>query len=310
VTRRERIALWSVVGLALCLRVAFVLGQRSEVFFDAPQLDEEHYVDEARRLVAGTAGEQDHLPYWQPPGIIYVLYATFRVAGTGLLAPRLLSALVSAASCLLLFAIARRLFGVRIGIAAAAVLAVHGMVIFQAYELLPATFAMFLGLACVQLVLVAEERKSIAIAAGAGGALGAAALFVATTLPFALVGAIALRRRRLAVLAFAAGVVVPIVPVTIRNVVRSGDVVMISSNGGLNFYLGNNADYRATFSLRPGRRWEELVDEPRQKAGAVDASAAASSYFMHKGLGFWRDEPITAAEIGRASCRERVSSQV
>lgn len=296
-TRRERIALWSILGLALALRVAFVLGQRSEVFFDTPQLDEAHYVDEARRLVTGAAGEQDHLPYWQPPGIIYVLYATFRVAGTGLLAPRLLSALVSAASCLLLFAIARRLFSVRTGLVAAAVLAVHGPLIFQAEELLPATFGMALGLCCVLLVLVAAERKSPALAAGAGGVLGAAALFVATLLPFALVAVIALRRRRLCALAFVVGVVVPIAPITVRNYVAAGEPVLISGNGGLNFYIGNNHDYRATFSLRPGRRWEELVDEPHQKAGIVDATGAASTFFMHEGLAFWRDAPVAAVGL-------------
>ena len=296
-TRHEKIALWSVLGLALCLRVAFVLGQHSEVFFDTPQLDEAHYVDEARRLITGAAGEQDHLPYWQPPGIVYVLYAVFRVAGTGLLVPRLLSALVSAASCLLLFAIARRLFSVRIALAATAVLAVHGLLIFQAEELLPATFAMAFGLLCVHLVLVAAERRSPAIAAGAGAALGVSALFAATILPFAGAGAIAVRARRASHAAFLVAVVVPIAPVTVRNWVRSGDAVLISANAGLNFFIGNNHDYRATFSLRPGRRWEELVDEPHQKAGVVDASAAASSYFMHEGLAFMRDEPVPAAGL-------------
>lgn len=296
-TRRENIALWSVLGLALSLRVAYVIGQHSEVFFDTPQLDEAHYVDEARRLISGAPGEQDHLPYWQPPGIIYVLYAVFRVAGTGLLAPRLLSAIVSAASCLLLFAIARRLFSVRSALVAAGVLAVHGVLIFQAEELLPATFAMAFGLLCIHLLLVAAEKKSPAIAAAAGGALGVSALFAATILPFALVGAIAVRARRASIVAFLVAVVLPIVPVTARNWIRSGDAVLISSNAGLNFYIGNNHDYRATFSLRPGRRWEELVDEPHQKAEAVDASAAASTYFMHRGLAFMRDEPVAAAGL-------------
>ncbi|MBV8758386.1 MAG: tetratricopeptide repeat protein [Deltaproteobacteria bacterium] len=296
-SRKERIALWSILGLALALRVAFVLGQRSEVFFDTPQLDEAHYVDEARRLITGDSGDQDHLPYWQPPGIVYVLYATFKIAGTGLLAPRLVSAVVSAVSCLLLFAIARRLFGVRAGLFAAGVLAVHGLVIFQAEELLPATFAMALGLLTVWLLLVAADRKSLPLAGAAGLSLGASSLFVATLLPFALVGAIALRARRIAILVFAVGVAVPIVPVTIRNAVASGDLVMISANGGLNFYLGNNADYRATFSQRPGRRWEELVDEPHQKAGVEDATAAASSYFMHKGLSYFTSEPVSAIAL-------------
>src|SRR6185312_11298631 len=92
-------------------------------------------------------------------------------------------------------------------------------------------------------------------------------------------------------------VVLPIVPVTVRNKVQSGDLVLISSNGGLNFYIGNNHDYRATFSLRPGRRWEQLVDEPLEKAGAAGVTAAASSYFLHEGLAFMRDEPVAAAGL-------------
>ena len=296
-TRRERIALALVIGLALLLRIGYVLGQRSEVTFDRPQLDEARYVEEARQIVDGRPGEQDHLPYWQPPGVGYVLAATFRVAGPGLVAPRLLSAVVSAASCLLLFAIARRLFGVRAGIAGAAVLGLHGMVIFQAYELLPATFALALALSCVWLLLVATERGSPAIAAASGAALGASALFAATTLPFALAGVIALRRRRLAALAFVVGVALPIVPVTVRNYVRSGDLVMISSNAGLNFYLGNNADYRDTFALRPGRHWDELVREAERETGARGVTAAASSYFMNKGLAYVREDPLGAAGL-------------
>jgi tetratricopeptide (TPR) repeat protein len=281
-SRNERIVLAAILAVALALRLAFILGQRSDVLFASPQLDEKHYVDYASALVHGMSHEQDALPYWQPPGIVYVLCATFKIAGPSLLVPRVLSALVSVASCFLLFALGRRLFSTRIGLAAAAILAVHGVVVFETYELLPPTYALFFDLAAILLLVRGDSWR---LALGAGLALGASALFAATVLPCALVGVIVLRRRRLAVLAFVAGVILPIAPVTARNWVRSGQPVLISANAGLNFYLGNNAHYRGTMTLRPGRHWEALVAE------------GDSSYFAQQGLAFYRDAPLDAAAL-------------
>ncbi|CAN5923416.1 hypothetical protein BH11MYX3_BH11MYX3_35870 [soil metagenome] len=301
-SRNQRVALGAIVVLARVIRLAFIIGQRSDVLFETPQLDEQRYVHEALDLVHGVANEQDHLPYWQPPGPVYVLAATFRIAGPGLLVPRVVSAVISAASCLLLFALARRLFDVRVGLAAAAILALHGVVVFESYELLPATFALFFNLAAILVLVIArgtdEVRRSWRVAALAGLALGASALFTATVLPFALVGAVILvRRRRLSALAFLVAVALPIIPVTARNWIRTGEPVLVSANAGLNFYIGNNAEYPATFSLRPGRHWIELVDEPTREGVAKAGTAGASHYFMAKGLRFYREHPVDAAAL-------------
>ncbi len=308
VSRRERIALGVIVVAALVIRLAFIFGQRSDVLFDTPQLDEQRYVEQARALAQGLPNEQDQLPYWQPPGTAYALSAVFRVAGPGLVLPRIVAAVVSAASCLLLFALARRLFSVRVGLAAAAILALHGVVVFETYELLPATFALFFDLAAILLLVVAQERQerqerseergAWRIGLFAGLALGVSALFAATVLPFALVGLVALRRRRWFVIAaFLAGVAAPIVPVTARNWIRTGEPVLVSANAGLNFYIGNNADYEHTFSLRPGRHWVELVEEPGREGVAKAGTAGASHYFMAKGMRFYRESPVDAAGL-------------
>jgi len=62
---------------------------------------------------------------------------------------------------------------------------------------------------------------------------------------------------------------VPIVPVTIRNYVVSNQIVMIASHGGLNFYIGNNADADGTYhhvaGIRPTIAGQE-EDAPRVEA--------------------------------------------
>ena len=288
-TLRERVALYGLVVGAFALRLGFILGLRKDILFDYPVLDEDQYVQTARAMAHGHALEP--VPWFQPPGLDYALSIIFRVAGDGLLAPRVVQAAVSAASCWLIFAVARRFFSNGVAFGAAAICAVHGVLVFESSELLPPTWVVATDLLAVWTLLRAGEKKTASSALGAGAALGLSAVFAPIVLPFALVAAVWLRRRVL-VAALACGVFLPIAPVTMANWQRGHEFVLVSTNAGLNFYLGNNAGYDATRALRPGRHWEELTDEPR-RAGAPGASAA-SSYFMKKGLAFYEHDPGSA----------------
>ncbi len=295
-TKSHRVALAAVVIVALLSRFAVLFERSSDILFDTPALDEQRYVDLARELAAGGTAP---VPYWQPPGLLFVLTACFKLAGDGLWLPHLLQVLVSTAVCLLLFVIGRRLFDPLTGVIAAAVGALHGILILASFELLPATWILFVDLVALLLLLHSEARRTLPSAFVAGLFLGIAAIFSPTILPFALVAVLWLIRRSerrasrriLFAAVFAAGVAAPIAPVTWHN--RSNDEwVLISGNGGLNLYLGNNADYRETFALRPGRHWLELLDEPNQ-AGAK----GHSRYFADKALSYFRESPGAAAAL-------------
>lgn len=283
--RRERAVLLAVVALGLTLRLAYLMSQRDDVLFEHPILDEQRYVDAAR------AGGDEARPYWQPPGVIYFVAAVMRVAGPGLLWPRLLETCLSAAACLLLFALARRWFSARVALACAALLAIHGVVIFESTELLPATFILFFDLLALYLL---DETRGAWRALAAGLALGISALFSPVILPFAVVAALRLRRARL-IGALVAGVLLPIAPVTARNFAHGHEWVLVSTNGGLNLYLGNNEHYDETFALRPGRHWEELTGEPERSG--ISAPGAASNYFAHKASAFAVAQPAHAARL-------------
>jgi hypothetical protein len=60
------------------------------------------------------------------------------------------------------------------------------------------------------------------------------------------------RWRRTASALFLGGVCLPVAAVALRNLAVSGEPVLISSNGGINFYIGNNPDYDVTVRIRPG----------------------------------------------------------
>jgi 4-amino-4-deoxy-L-arabinose transferase-like glycosyltransferase len=288
-SRRDAWLLGSVVAVALLLRVAYVLGQRHDVLFDFPVVDEERYVAMGRALGEGRV--PDPRPWFHPPGLVYALGLVFRLAGPGLLVPRLVQALVSAGSCALTYRVGRRFVGTRAALGAAALCAVHGVLVFESYELLPPTWMLAADLVALWLLVRAKDSGKPRDALGAGVALGVAGLFGPTILPFGLVAAAWLRRPVL-VACLVLGAAVPIAQITWGNWQRGHEVVLISTNGGINFYLGNGDDYEARLAVRPGPHWDALRDAPRH-AGAAGESGA-SKYYFDRGLSFWQHEPVAA----------------
>jgi tetratricopeptide (TPR) repeat protein len=242
--------------------------------------------------------------FWQPPFYPFALGLLYRIVAHDMLWPRLVQCLLGALSCILLYAIGRRVFGHWTGSVAAIAMALYGPLIYYDGELLPATLNVFLVLAGLLLLLRAADVSQIWTWLAPGLAFGLAAITRPDVLAFlALVPLWALFRRRwslrgagLRAATLVLGVALPIAIVTARNFGVSGDFVLISSNGGLNFYLGNNAHAAETVSIRPGFAWDALVNEPYLKAGIVKPSER-SRYFFAKGMAFIRENPAAALRL-------------
>lgn len=294
--RREAAALGVVLVLvlavALALRVAYILSRRGDLLFDHPVVDEERYVAMGRTLAAGQV--PDPRPWFHPPGLTYALALVFKLAGPGLMAPRLVQALLGTASIALAYVLVKRLLGPRVALATAAVCAVHGVLVFECYELLPPIWMLAATLVALWAVLRAGEKQRWWDALGAGFALGVAAVFGPTVLPFGVLAALWLRKPLL-VSAFVAGVAVAVAPVTARNWHRGHELVLISTSGGINFYLGNNEHSDETLAIHPGVHWDELKDRPHHSG--VESESGASAWYYDQGLAFWREHPARAAAL-------------
>jgi tetratricopeptide (TPR) repeat protein len=163
-------------------------------------------------------------------------------------------------------------------------------------------------------LLVLRERRApsggIDFALGASGGLAALAQPNTLAAPLVLLGWLAWKgrttaagRRGAALLAL--GLLLVLLPVTVRNKVQSGDWVLISANGGINFFIGNNPRADGTFHLPPG---EPLLNDPdglvvssREAAsralGRPAGAAAASSYWTNRGLAWWGAAPLDAVAL-------------
>jgi len=305
--RRVSWALVAIFILAFLVRLTYILEHRKSPFFYFPIIDSKMYDLMALRYANGE-GLWDGAFFW-PPLYPWLLGVFYSLCGHALFGVRIVQALLGAFSCLLLYGIGRRVSSHAAGLASACVMALYGTLIYFDAEILVPSLFIFLVLAGLLTLINAAKAKSpsgSALWLGAGVLFGLAALAIPNILIFLALAALwtlgmpesARRWKRMlspALLLLGAGLVIS--TVTLRNYLAAHDFVLISSNGGLNFYLGNNARAEETVATRPGFAWVHLVSEPH-RAG-ISTASASSRYFFDKGLAFLRQNPRAALSLYR-----------
>ncbi|MFH2049709.1 MAG: hypothetical protein ABIJ12_09705, partial [bacterium] len=91
------------------------------------------------------------------------------------------------------------------------------------------------------------------------------------------------------ILFFALALFIVIAPVTIRNLIVANDLVLISSQGGINFYIGNNPDADGVSAIMPepmGYNWQisQISYIAENETEKKLTSGEISSFWLKKGL--------------------------
>lgn len=291
---RAQHALAALAVLALSLRLGYLFQAADSPFFDAPIVDARSYTEYARELTTGAwAGRP--MPFWQAPFYPYFLAVLFSLFGENYYLPRLLQALAGTATCLIVCTLGRTVFSPTVGWVAGLGAALYGPFLYFEGELLPTSWAVLFDAVLLLVLLWGQRRGGVLPALIAGLVLGLGTLAVPNVLLFAPVAAwwvyrMATGRRALRVAVFAAGLLLVVGPVTLRNRIVGNEWVLISFNAGVNFYIGNNPDYDRTVAARPGAGWSEVVDLPQREAG-ITQPGAGSSYLLGKAWEYIRTEP-------------------
>ena len=300
--RLARQAPWIVLGVALLVRLVHVFQIDASPLFGWPVVDGKTYVEQAAAFAGGNWLGVGEGPYWQAPLYTWFLGLTAGVFGDSFFyAARVLQAVMGALTCWFAFDLGRRLFRVEVGLVAGLITALYGPLIYFDAELLPAGLAVFLDMAALYLLMRALEQPEPKRFFQAGVVFGLSALAVATVLTFVAAAVVwvvwktrqatdgwrpALRRAGV----FAAGVAVVIAPVTLRNYTVGGDSVLISWNGGVNYFIGNNAEYDRTVAVRPGWEWADLVTLPDR--ADITRPSAKSSFFFDRAQEYITSDPV------------------
>jgi 4-amino-4-deoxy-L-arabinose transferase-like glycosyltransferase len=268
---REFVVLALICLLAFLVRLAYVLTLQPRFFW----FDGEQYSRLAKGLLEHGAYLNDRgrpTAYW-PPGYPLFLAAVYRLFGVNIVAVRVVQCLIGAGTVAVVHRIAGRVLSRGGAWLAAVATALYPLFIYSAGADMPVTLQVGLIAGGVLLTLVAVERDSALAALGAG-LLGAwAALVAASALPAFLLFALWMawgpqdtaRRSHRRGIRLALVCLLPIVLIlgawVVRNQRAFGRPVLVSTNGGYNFWLGNHPGVKASTGNRaevPGMEEEAM----------------------------------------------------
>ena len=340
---REKWLLAVILAVGALLRLTYLLEISRAPDFDNPQFEAQYHDYWARALATGdwtppdgvTDPEIPRRPYFRPPGYPFFLAAVYRVAGPGYIWPRVAQMILGLLSCWLLYRLARHAYGRASALFAAALASIYWLFIFFEGELMAVSLLVFLLLATLTFVARWRQELSVRRAATAGVLLGLTALVrpnAAILPPVFLLWALwlAWRRgrpsgwlglsfwrlsfRRLSfwrpALAFLATFALTTAPATLRNLAVADDWVWITSNAGVNLFVGSHPQ---SDGISPGvgelgeisglgSGWDSF-DYPVIAAGVERATGRAladsevSAYFTRRALDYIVSQPVAVARL-------------
>ena len=314
-----------LAGAAL-LRAAFLASTWHDPALRVPYLDGAFYDTWARSLAAGRGDFQG--AYFLGPLYPYFLSCIYRLSGPDVHVVRVVQSLFGLLGAAFVLSLGRRFFGAAAARAAVVLYALYGPLVFYENLLVMESLLLVLTLAALWLLCVPAWRPAWR-AALAGAALGLATLgrptvlLVAPVVWWALMHAPASAARdsrarprakhawRPLVAAAGAWLVV-LLPVLVRNAwLGAGPVV--ATNGGVNFYAGNQPGATGRFRAPQGVRFFAApvfestagADLPSAVAAraltvqavAGDLTAADSRLWLGRSWRWIRSEPLAAAAL-------------
>lgn len=306
-------AAWLVLAVSIVVRWIYFGQARALVLFNEATGDSAAYLSLAGGIRTQGIWAPRGEAYFQAP--LYPWYlAAVQAIGGGLDQARLFQFAAGAAGSLLAWDTARRLWSPTAGVVAGLLAAVYAPRLFFEGELLSIAWALLFFQAALWLLVIQFQSGRTLPALLAGLCAGVATLaqpnlaLVVPAAAFAIHHAgpgehrAGTPRWRAATLVFLLGAALPILPVLFRNRAESGDWVLVSSNAGINFFIGNNRDADGTFHIPAGEPLLNSTEGLATSAAAVASAALGhaagpsetSGYWLGRGVAFWTSQPVQA----------------
>ncbi|MEY2784609.1 MAG: hypothetical protein RL277_813 [Planctomycetota bacterium] len=306
---RQRLVLLAIFVLALSLRVLYTLQSQDNPYFLAPTMDAEYHLDWAEAILRGEHFVEG--AYFRAPVYPWFLSGLLWLFDGDLLLVRLAQDLIGALSVLLLFAVARRAFDTRTGLLAALLGASYWMWIYFDAELLLPVLEIPTSLLAILCGLRLAEQRSSRRALELGLACGLAAIVRPNILLLTpLLGLwILLRGRnpwsaRLRLTGLAAlGLSLPILPITLVNGLEGRDWTLISTQGGVNLWIGNNPESNGQTAVVPGTRadwwggYHDAIAQAQTLEGRALKGSEVSDHYVRRVRAWWLAEPLAALKL-------------
>lgn len=284
--------LFSVVAIGLILRLLYLWEYSHSPFFYSPIVDANSFLKQALFIAEGNwLGHPE--PFWQPPLYIYFLaLVCWCFPDDYFVMIRLAQIVLGLSSISLLFLITRHHFDKKTAKYALVIYSTCGSILYFELELLAVPLEIFLNLLLLYTIIRAIRIDSNISWLIVGLVSGFSLLTRPNILLFLVAFNLLLLSKRYwkQIILITFPILACIIPVSIRNYSMETDPVLISSNGGINFFIGNSGNYQEKVSIRPGIHWNELVNEPVLKG--FTTAADKSDYFLRKSLNYIQENKL------------------
>lgn len=298
-----------IFAAALIVRLLFLEQIASIPYFDNPIIDPKQYDDFARSLLE--EGTLRSRIFYQAPLYSYFLAAIYAVFGDARIWPHIIHIILGASNVLWIYLLAGKMFSSRVALLSASITAVYGTFIFYEGDFYRENLLVSLYLwTAMALYWAAYPGAGRAVLYLAGKWLLVGALFglcVITRenslvlLPVVLYAALYLmkggiKKKTVSIACVAVSLFFFLFLVARMNYDAEGKWTIFSSQGGLNFYLGNNPEMDRTSTLQPGIEWEKITSLPLHEAG-ISKSFENSDWFYRKAFKFILKHPFQWTKI-------------
>lgn len=300
---RQRHILIGCIIIGAVLRLIYLFEIERIPFFYHPVADAKIYVDRAMEIYRGDIVPES-VSFHSSPIYPYYIAATYAIGET-LATPRVVQMLTGLANIVIVYLIALNLFGVIPALIAAFVMSVYPVFIYFEGDLMMIPLILFtINLSCLMFVRyqMTRARKYLI---GAGIFLGLSAMGKPDTIMIAPFMALyilltegTVKRGLVRACMLAVWVTVTISPITITNILALNDFVLLTSNGGVNFYIGNHSGADGMFHLpEESGLWDHKLylsskEVAEKSMGKPLTSGEVSRFWFDKATAFITDKPL------------------
>jgi len=298
---RKHTFLIIIIFLALFLRVIYLYQMhKNDPFFYHLFSDPLQYHERALSILShGIIGTE---AFYHPPLYQYFIALLYAIFGSNPLVIRIFQVILGTVNVILVYILGRRYFNKTVAKIAGIITAVYPMLIFYDAELLMPTLV--ISLILLGLYFLLHSGNTYALIAGIIFGLAALArqnmLLIIVIFPLIFL----IRYKKIAwryVGLFWAGSLLMILPVTIRNIVVVKEPILISWQGGINFYIGNNPEADGITGIPPGSEktdWHsaflDLKQEMETEAGHSLSLSQIDRKCYPRGFKFISQQPFQA----------------
>jgi 4-amino-4-deoxy-L-arabinose transferase-like glycosyltransferase len=294
-----------ILAAALTTRLSYY-GEYSRVQeFSYPTVDALYHHQAAALIADGVLTSAE--PFFRAPLYNYFLGGIYAVFGQSIPTARLLQLLLGALTPFLVFLLARQMLERWTAILAAALTLLCWDIVYFQGELLLESLLMLLLLAAWLSAAGYLKRRSLILAALTGTAIG---LAVITRLNAVVIFPVTLylflskgegnagsRSPRAGIIILAVTFALPVALVLSHNLTRAEPALTIATQGGINFYIGNNRSADGVSAVMPGKlgydwQFEDVEYLAEQHTRRDLSPAQVSSYYYQEGFSEITADPL------------------